>query len=38
MLDLAYVLGSVSFFGLMLFYTHACDRLGARPDGERGQS
>lgn len=36
MLDLVYVLGSVAFFGLMLAYTHACDRLGARADVERG--
>ncbi len=37
MLDLLYVLLSVGFFALMLGYTHACDRLGARSDTERPQ-
>jgi len=36
MLDVLYVLGAIGFFALMLWYTHACDRLGARADVERG--
>ena len=35
MLDLLYVLLGIGFFALMLAYTHACDRLGARSDVER---
>ncbi len=35
-LDLVYVLGGIAFFALMLAYTYACDRLGARADVERG--
>lgn len=34
MLDLVYILASVGFFALMLLYTHACERLGARSDTE----
>ncbi len=34
MMDVVYVLLSVGFFALMLAYTHACDRLGARSDAE----
>ncbi len=37
MLDLLYVLGSLGFFALMLGYVHACERLGARSDPQRGQ-
>jgi hypothetical protein len=33
MLDLAYVLGTVAFFGAMLAYVRGCERLGrAAPD------
>lgn len=41
MIDLAYVLGTVAFFGLTLTYVRACERLGRggsraeRPEGLR---
>ena len=35
MLDVMYVALSAGFFALMLVYTRACDRLGARSDAER---
>jgi hypothetical protein len=35
MMDVVYLLGAIGFFALMLWYTHACDRLGARADVER---
>ena len=28
MLDVVYVIGTVAFFGLMLAYVRACERLG----------
>ena len=31
MLDLAYVLGTIGFFALMLAYVAACERLGRGP-------
>ena len=37
MIDIAYVLGTVAFFGLMLSYVRACDRLGRTADVERGE-
>lgn len=42
MLDLAYVAGTVLFFGLMLAYVHACNAIGrdknGRDDAERDAS
>lgn len=39
MIDLAYVLGTVAFFALMLTYVRVCERLGTsdadRADGTR---
>lgn len=37
MIDLAYVLGTVAFFALMLAYVRGCERLGraAAADGAR---
>lgn len=35
MLDVLYVLGTIGFFAVMLWYVHACDRLGARSDPGR---
>jgi hypothetical protein len=37
MIDLMYVVVTVAFFGLMLMYVAACDRIGRTADGERGQ-
>lgn len=37
MIDIAYVLGTVAFFGLMLLYVHGCDRLGKTADVERAE-
>lgn len=34
MLDLVYVALTLLFFGLMVAYVRACERLGARQDGE----
>jgi len=34
-LDLAYILGTFGFFGLMLLYVHACVALGRRESGDR---
>ena len=34
MLDIAYILGTILFFGLMFAYTRACERLGARSTDE----
>lgn len=34
MIDLAYVLGTVAFFALMLAYVKACEALGRRESGE----
>ena len=33
-LDITYVALTVLFFGLMVAYVRACERLGARQDGE----
>lgn len=33
MIDVAYVLGTLLFFGLMLLYVRACQRLGDRSTG-----
>jgi len=35
--DLIYVLATLAFFGLMLVYVAACDRLGRSADVEREQ-
>lgn len=34
MIDLAYVLGTVAFFALMLGYVTGCERLGRLPDAD----
>jgi len=38
-IDLAYVLGTLTFFGLALAYVRGCERLGraAAADGARGE-
>ena len=33
-LDMVYIAVTVLFFGLMLLYTHACERLGRSADHE----
>ena len=35
MIDIAYVVGTILFFGLMLLYVAGCDRLGRSADVER---
>jgi hypothetical protein len=37
MIDLAYIAGSVLFFGLMLLYVRACAALGSRADVDVGR-
>jgi hypothetical protein len=37
MIDLIYVIATLAFFGLMLLYVAACDRLGRSADVERAQ-
>ncbi len=34
MLDLLYIFGTIGFFGVMLAYVRACERLGRGPDRE----
>ena len=34
MLDIAYIVLTVVFFGLMLAYVHGCDLLGRRQSGD----
>jgi hypothetical protein len=34
LIDLAYVLGTVAFFALMLAYVRGCERLGQSPAAE----
>jgi hypothetical protein len=36
--DLLYLLGTIAFFGLMVAYVRACDRLGRDPGEERRES
>jgi hypothetical protein len=33
--DILYLAGTLVFFGVMLAYVRACDRLGRRTDSER---
>jgi len=35
MIDIAYVVGTILFFGLMVLYIAGCDRLGRSADVER---
>lgn len=35
MIDFAYVVGTILFFGVMLLYIAGCDRLGRTADVER---
>ena len=35
MIDFAYVVGTILFFGLMVLYIAGCDRLGRGADVER---
>ena len=37
MIDFIYIAATVAFFGLMLLYVAACDRLGRSADVERTQ-
>jgi hypothetical protein len=37
MLDLAYIAGSVVFFGVMLAYVRGCAALGRRTDTDTGR-
>jgi len=35
MIDIAYIVGTILFFGLMVLYIAGCDRLGRTADVER---
>jgi len=37
MLDIVYVVATLSFFGLMWAYARACEYLGREPMGEKEQ-
>ena len=37
MIDLIYVFGTLVFFGLMVLYVAACERLGRSGEVDRGQ-
>ncbi len=37
MMDLAYVVGSVVFFAVMILYVAGCERLGRTPEADRVQ-
>jgi hypothetical protein len=37
MIDIAYVIGTLAFFALMLAYVAGCDRLGRAADVERAE-
>ncbi|MEO7084959.1 MAG: hypothetical protein ABI442_16230 [Gemmatimonadaceae bacterium] len=38
MIDFLYIAGTIVFFGLMLLYVHACDRLGRTSSADGGAS
>ena len=38
MIDLAYVLGTLAFFGLMLAYVRGCERLGRAAAADRARA
>ena len=37
MIDIAYIVGTLAFFGLMILYAAGCDRLGRTADVERAE-